>query len=1373
MEFLVIGYNRPKYLYVALDALFRVRGIEKYSVYVYIDGEGGCEKEIEEVIQEFPVSDCIIRRKNLGILKHITYSLKALFDKGIEEIVYLGEDSLLTPDTIEFLKKVPRDCFFVSLSPFFNTELPDETNIEPNKQCACYPGRFPNLIMRDNFAKLFKYIENKKYVGKERPGFEGQILDENWTNQDAVYYRYLVDANKQTRFADKSYAAHFGISGQNALMLDGVMENVERQMFASDDRRSWLYNVVGLLEGGYKRDHPKLNERLIPKGFQYGEMDTIKRILFVIPVGIGNMVMLTPTLRAVREMLPSVEINVLCKYPAAEVLEGWGNINILTKPDNKHYEHIFSTFHKCDWDQQIKSRCNYWHKLTRSPDQHEADAHFEAARILGYKGNMPETFCMTKEVSFSPSPSHGFLTHTFKPRIAISIGAFDEYWKWKKWPYFKELISILPTLDYDVVLVGGEKEAKEVQLNDWPKEIINCLGQYSLSETAYIISKCDVMIANDSGLAHIAAALGIRTLAIFGPTLVAKNRPLGTKVKIISAFPYCLCQDTKRWGTCKDPLCMTTLTVGTVIREIGDFLPQMQEKDMSNVVSTYPTTYPVLVEESSRSKNRRYELDLAVRLGKSINVQVCLEVGTQFGRATKVLADHFAKVYTIDIETSKPIHDPEGKIVKHVDIGYLHKKCSNVVQIIGDSMLDATWDQVDSTIGLAYIDGDHHAKYASNDTIRAYNKMKKGVIIWEGYCGQRPGIVQSINEFAQQHDLKICRVGNLAWTFVGQNADRDKEIECGSSAKSMAILNKKAASFMTTDLLRRSELLSSIPNNVQFIEGFSRVIKAYDNPIRTGQLSPGADYRGDSDGWRSAPYWAGGNNTPVVWETAVVSSTGPVVFAFTASSINTPPYYYPAPSATLSINGVPIIDFGLGVRTRKLWRSGNYALEFFPKRVQMFTDGYTRWRYNMDGNSGIYLLYVPAGVLKPACRAQISAQVSDAARNEAHQFFMIMNRENTLETNTKTVAQEIFQLQQDLVQMKRSIAGLSRRAYPEYWPNLLPSESTILYTNDYAHICTPDILLTNSGKYLLMVREGLEHGGAGAAVKQGLDPDKHIDIPPMGIACLESYDPLHFDISTRQILKPNSSASDPTLTQLSDNTILIIWHEYAPNRVSVARFYDEDQTFSEPIHIEPNVLNCNKTIEISNGELLAPWDSDHVPNLFISEDKGNSWRLLYSWPRINSLFPSTSVVQSLSGQLVAVQRYKFDYLHISYSNDNGRTWSEPKRTPMFAHHHRGRLTVLKTGEILCSFGWRCRGSDFPDQQAQDDLSTIQVAISFDEGQTWPKEYMRFIRNDIVSWDMGYPDTIELPDGKLYTYYWTNHFGHYFIMGHTYDKWWTI
>lgn len=55
----------------------------------------------------------------------------------------------------------------------------------------------------------------------------------------------------------------------------------------------------------------------------------------------------------------------------------------------------------------------------------------------------------------------------------------------------------------------------------------------SLKLTAALIAKCNLFIANDSGLMHIAAAKGVKTIGIFGPTNYKRTAPYGKNCYIV------------------------------------------------------------------------------------------------------------------------------------------------------------------------------------------------------------------------------------------------------------------------------------------------------------------------------------------------------------------------------------------------------------------------------------------------------------------------------------------------------------------------------------------------------------------------------------------------------------------------------------------------------------------------------------------------------------------------------------------------------------------------------------------------------------------------------------------------------------------------
>jgi lipopolysaccharide heptosyltransferase II len=106
-------------------------------------------------------------------------------------------------------------------------------------------------------------------------------------------------------------------------------------------------------------------------------------------------------------------------------------------------------------------------------------------------------------------------------RIAIAPGA--RHWN-KRWPaeYYRQLTKQLLDAGYNITFYGSKAEQgiiDEIRAGLPPGAHRSLAGDIDLAEAAHSIAKCAVAITNDSGLMHVAEAVGTPVVAIFGPTV--------------------------------------------------------------------------------------------------------------------------------------------------------------------------------------------------------------------------------------------------------------------------------------------------------------------------------------------------------------------------------------------------------------------------------------------------------------------------------------------------------------------------------------------------------------------------------------------------------------------------------------------------------------------------------------------------------------------------------------------------------------------------------------------------------------------------------------------------------------------------------------
>ncbi len=152
-------------------------------------------------------------------------------------------------------------------------------------------------------------------------------------------------------------------------------------------------------------------------------------------------------------------------------------------------------------------------------------------------------------------------------------------WATKVWPVasFAHLADQLRRDGLQVIVVGSELPTSEDPLAGL-EGVLDLRGKTSLAELGGILQRADLIIANDTGPMHLAAALGCKVIALMGPTDAKRTGPYGTGHRILSSWPACSPCFSK---ICRNPagqVCLQNLRPADVYTAAVEMLKEGSEE---------------------------------------------------------------------------------------------------------------------------------------------------------------------------------------------------------------------------------------------------------------------------------------------------------------------------------------------------------------------------------------------------------------------------------------------------------------------------------------------------------------------------------------------------------------------------------------------------------------------------------------------------------------------------------------------------------------------------------------------------------------------------------------------------------------------------
>lgn len=292
----------------------------------------------------------------------------------------------------------------------------------------------------------------------------------------------------------------------------------------------------------------------------------MKRFLIINPFGIGDVLFTTPVISVLREKYPDCVIGYWCNERVAPLLKSDTKINMLFPLSRGDIKRIYKGIEKVlvliklirqirrekfdvAFDFSLDSRYGLWSKLAGIKkrigfdykergrfltdkialggysDKHVVDYYLDLLKFADIRISIDIPYSLVVSKESSTKAKDILSGRGIKPSdlvIGMAMGGGASWGRdaiYKQWPaekFAQVAQRLVKDLKAKVILLGSsdEKKLADKIKND---EMLDLTGKLNLEELAAVIKELKLLVCNDGGPLHMAAALGVKTVSIFGP----------------------------------------------------------------------------------------------------------------------------------------------------------------------------------------------------------------------------------------------------------------------------------------------------------------------------------------------------------------------------------------------------------------------------------------------------------------------------------------------------------------------------------------------------------------------------------------------------------------------------------------------------------------------------------------------------------------------------------------------------------------------------------------------------------------------------------------------------------------------------------------
>lgn len=331
----------------------------------------------------------------------------------------------------------------------------------------------------------------------------------------------------------------------------------------------------------------------------FPDVDAVHRMLVIRPGGIGDAVFLIPLLKRIHERFPKIQVDVLCERRNAAVFQEGRHCHAVYC-----YDKVRSFFRVPRHSYEVVIDTEQWHYLSgltayffrsavtvgfatrpwRRKLFHVPVVYGQALYELKnfkrlFAGLGEEVFQDIQDINETyelPEYVVAWAAQQQAERpVALYLGTSIPE-KRLSVECCRDIVQALRDRDISVILVGGRDALASASFLEkyFPDGVTNFTGRISLLQTAALIKQSRFFIGSDSGIMHLACAVGTPVITVFGPSDTRKWGPQGERHVVISK--NFSCWPCTIFGytipTCRNPEKCMAWDAGIVIDEINRFV---------------------------------------------------------------------------------------------------------------------------------------------------------------------------------------------------------------------------------------------------------------------------------------------------------------------------------------------------------------------------------------------------------------------------------------------------------------------------------------------------------------------------------------------------------------------------------------------------------------------------------------------------------------------------------------------------------------------------------------------------------------------------------------------------------------------------------